>query len=277
MQMRSKTSTEQGTIKYEVKKALYRYIVLIIIVLILLSFIGAVTFWDYVSIIPYLSFLVSLYLVIAHFDRILQLVKEKFWNRKIKHHETRNIEFATRNDQKQANHSEISKIVDTVMNTSNNRTRDLVINTLKEIGCQPEVDDDDDICFKYQNEDFFINADNRTAFIIIWSNFGSLSLNDPDINILKDAINQTNMDGRVTLAYFINNEENTITVYCKHYLPFVHEIPSIQEYLRSNLDNFFWTHQYLVDKLNSLKENPTMQSSKGRIIIKGFNAKHDNE
>lgn len=211
------SSTEQGTIKYEVKKALYRYIVLIIIVLILLSFIGAVTFWDYVSIIPYLSFLVSLYLVIAHFDRILQLVKEKFWNRKIKHHETRNIEFATRNDQKQANHSEISKIVDTVMNTSNNRTRDLVINTLKEIGCQPEVDDDDDICFKYQNEDFFINADNRTAFIIIWSNFGSLSLNDPDINILKDAINQTNMDGRVTLAYFINNEENTITEFTTSY------------------------------------------------------------
>lgn len=270
------SSTEQGTIKYEVKKALYRYIVLIVIVLILLSFIGAVTFWDYVSIIPYLSFLVSLYLVIAHFDRILQLVKEKFWNRKIKHHETKNVEFATGNDPKQANHSEISKIVDTVMNTSNNRTRDLVTNTLKEIGCQPEVDDDDDICFKYQNEDFFINADNRTAFIIIWSNFGSLSLNDPDINILKDAINQTNMDGRVTLAYFINNEKNTITVYCKHYLPFVHEIPSRNEYLRSNLDNFFWTHQYLEDKFNTLKENPTMQSSRERIIIKGFNTKRDN-
>lgn len=38
------SSTEQGTIKYEVKKALYRYIALIVIVLILLSFIGAVTF-----------------------------------------------------------------------------------------------------------------------------------------------------------------------------------------------------------------------------------------
>ena len=269
------SSTEQGTIKYEVKKALYRYIALIVIVLILLSFIGAVTFWDYVSIIPYLSFLVFLYLVIAHFDRILQLVKEKFWNRKIKHHETKNIEFATGKKQKQSSHSEISEIVDTVMNTSNNRTRDLVINTLKEIGCQPEVDDDKDICFKYQNEDFFIDANNRTAFIIIWSNFGSLSLNDPDINILKDAINQTNMDGRVTLAYFINNEENTITVYCKHYLPFVHEIPSIQEYLRSNLDNFFWTHQYLEDKFNTLKENPIMQSSRERIIIKGFNTKRD--
>lgn len=99
--------------------------------------------------------MVSLYLVIAHFDRILQLVKEKLWNRKIKHHETKNIEFATGNDQKQANHSEISKIVDTVMNASNNRTRDLIIKTLKEIGCQPEVDDDDDICFKYQIRTFY--------------------------------------------------------------------------------------------------------------------------
>lgn len=83
---------------------------------------------------------------------------------------------------------------------------------------------------------FFINADNRTAFIIIWSNFGSLSLNDPDINILKDAINQTNMDGRVTLAYFINNEENTITVYCKHYLPLY------MKYLQfKNIYEVIWT------------------------------------
>ncbi len=255
------SNTEQDTIKYKVKKALYRYIkriakvLILLILIILLLLIGTVSFKTYIFII--------LYLVIAHFDSILRFIKGKF---------------ATGNDPKQSNHSEISEIVDTVMNTSNNRTRDLVTNTLKEIGCQPEVDDDDDdICFKYQNEDFFINADNRTTFIIIWSNFGSLALNDPDINILKDAINQTNMDGRVTLAYFVNNEKNTITVYCKHYLPFVHEIPSIQEYLRSNLDNFFWTHQYLEDKFNTLKENPAMQSSRKRIIIKGFNTKRDNE
>lgn len=187
------------------------------------------------------------------------------------------IGFAFEEDKEQSEYAKTNVAIDKAIDAEDNKTRNLVISTLKEIGCQPEVDDEDRICFKYQNEDFFINADNRTAFIIIWSNFGSLSLNDPDINILKDAINQTNMDGRVTLAYFINNEENTITVYCKHYLPFVHEIPSIQEYLRSNLDNFFWTHQYLKDKFNTLKENPTMQSSRERIIIKGFNAKRDNE
>ena len=39
-----------------------------------------------------------------------------------------------------------------------------------------------------------------------------------------------------------------------------------------------WFNQpYLKDKFNTLKENPTMQSSRERIIIKGFNAKRDNE
>lgn len=116
------------------------------------------------------------------------------------------IGFAFEEDKEQSEYAKTNVAIDKAIDAEDNKTRNLVISTLKEIGCQPEVDDDNDICFKYQNEDFFINADNRTAFIIIWSNFGSLSLNDPDINILKDAINQTNMDGRVTLAYFINNE-----------------------------------------------------------------------
>lgn len=44
------------------------------------------------------------------------------------------------------------------------------------------------------------------------------------------------MDGRVTLAYFINNEENTITVYCKHYLPLY------MKYLQfKNIYEVIWT------------------------------------
>ena len=64
------SSTEQDI--YEVKKCL-QYIAVIVIALILLSF-----FEDYISIILYLSFLVSLYLVIAHFecfDKIKSFIK----------------------------------------------------------------------------------------------------------------------------------------------------------------------------------------------------------
>ena len=64
----------------------------IAIALILLPLIGAVTFKTYIFIILYLVFFVSLYLVIAHFDSILRFVKGKLWNRKIKHHKTRNLQ-----------------------------------------------------------------------------------------------------------------------------------------------------------------------------------------
>ena len=41
------------------------------------------------------------------------------------------------------------------------KTRDLVIETLKKVGCQPEVDDKDNICFKYQGESLYVSADNN--------------------------------------------------------------------------------------------------------------------
>ena len=84
------------------------------------------------------------------------------------------------------------KIVDMAIDAEDNKTRNLVIKTLKEIGCQPEVNDEDDICFKYQGEDFFIDADNRVPFITLWKIFGvPLTI---DVNIMKEAINQTNLE-----------------------------------------------------------------------------------
>lgn len=167
------------------------------------------------------------------------------------------------------------KIVDMAIDAEDNKTRNLVIKTLKEIGCQPEVNDEDDICFKYQGKDFFIDADNRVPFITLWNIFGvPLTI---DVNIMKEAINQTNLEGRITLSYSINKKRNIMVIYCKSHLPFIYGIPAIQEYLQCNLDNYSWTYQYLMDKHNSLKENPTMQSSKEQIIIETFNTKRDNE
>ena len=50
------------------------------------------------------------------------------------------------------------------------KTRDLVIETLKKVGCQPEVDDKDNICFKYQGESLYVSADNNFKFITMMSN-----------------------------------------------------------------------------------------------------------
>lgn len=183
------------------------------------------------------------------------------------------IGFAVEEDKERSEYAKTNDAIDKAIDAEDNKTRNLVIRTLREIGCQPEVDDD--ICFKYQGEEFFIDADNREPFITLWNIFGvPLTI---DVNIMKEAINQTNREGCITSSYSINIKRNIMVIYCKSHLPFIYGIPAIQEYLQCNLDNFSWTYQYLMDKHNSLKENPTMQSSKERIVIKGFNTKSDNE
>ena len=37
-------------------------------------------------------------------------------------------------------------------------TKELVMGTLRKIGCQPEVNEDEQVCFKYQGDDFYIAA-----------------------------------------------------------------------------------------------------------------------
>lgn len=47
-------------------------------------------------------------------------------------------------------------------------TKELVISVLKKIGCQPEVNEEDHITFKYQGDDFYIAAEEENRFIMIW-------------------------------------------------------------------------------------------------------------
>ena len=101
------------------------------------------------------------------------------------------------------------------------KTRDLVIETLKKIGCQPEVDDKDNICFKYQGESMYVSADNNFKFVTIWDPWWIvMDLKDQDANLLKEAINMVNLsaDCLVDAISFIKgvDEERRFTV-----LPFI--------------------------------------------------------
>ena len=51
----------------------------------------------------------------------------------------------------------------------NVKTADLVVSVLKKIGCQPEVNEEGHITFKYQGDDFYIAAEDESRFIMIWN------------------------------------------------------------------------------------------------------------
>lgn len=56
-------------------------------------------------------------------------------------------------------------------------------------------------------------------------------------------------------------------------MPFIIEIPDINNYLQANLNNFFIAHECLKVEFKNLDEKEVLQNAKGRTVVKGFNLK----
>ena len=66
-------------------------------------------------------------------------------------------------------------------------TKDLVISVLKKIGCQPKVNEENHITFKYQGDDFYIAAEEENRFIMIWNPWwGSINADNEALPYLKE-------------------------------------------------------------------------------------------
>lgn len=154
------------------------------------------------------------------------------------------------------------------INEEDNQTRDLLIKTLEDIGCQYEIDDNNCIVFKYQGEEFNIDASNDNLIIWIYNiAWGSIKIDDPNVDYLKLAINKSNENCAVTSLYTIDKEQKVLNVHCRISIYFAYNIPNRDGYLRSFLDSFFHAHQQVREEFANLTKN---QEQKERIKIKGF-------
>ena len=77
-------------------------------------------------------------------------------------------------------------------------TRDLVISVLKKIGCQPDINAEGHITFKYQGDDFYIAAEEENRFIMIWNPWwGSINADNEALPYLKEIINLVNVNNAI--------------------------------------------------------------------------------
>ena len=136
-------------------------------------------------------------------------------------------------------------------------TRDLFLDTLTKIGCQYKFGEGEDnrIFFAYQGEHFFAEASNDAKFLHLWdAHWEHVDLEDIDeLSRLRKAINLSNLNKSVTTVYTIDEEAKTMDVHCKMTTVFIPGIPSIDEFLRVILDNFFNTHQMIITEMNKLR------------------------
>lgn len=80
-----------------------------------------------------------------------------------------------------------------------------------------------------------------------------MRLDDPDAELLKQAINKANEQAAVTSLYTIYKEQKVIAVHCRMVYYFYGNIESPHDYLKSILDSFFDTHQCVKDEFDKLK------------------------
>lgn len=93
--------------------------------------------------------------------------------------------------------------------------RNLIVGILKELGCQPEVDEheyviNENVIFTYQGEHFMIRAEAEGCFSVYDLCFLSLDLDDENVSVLFYAIKEVNMYSTYTVTYWI--DDNVVNV-----------------------------------------------------------------
>lgn len=131
--------------------------------------------------------------------------------------------------------------------------RKLVLDILREIGCQPEVNKKGEISFMYQGENFLIRILSEriiSIFDIWWAN---ISLNDAGITNLKKAINGTNLLGiGPTVLYTIDEEEQLLGIHSIYSTGFFKEVSDLKDYMIYLLRCFFDVQQEVRKQYSAL-------------------------
>jgi len=134
-------------------------------------------------------------------------------------------------------------------------SRELFLETLSKIGCQYELgegeDDSDKIYFAYQGENFTASASNEGWYVHLWDTYWDhVELYDIDeFARLKKAINMSNLNCATMTVYTIDEARNNVDVHCKSVIPFIPQIPELENYLRGELNDFFRAHQLVGNEM----------------------------
>ena len=176
---------------------------------------------------------------------------------------------------KEEEEREYDAFVERLMNSSNDKeevedmnvgkcldertTTGLVLTTLRSIGCNPETEEKGGLNYAYftfQGEKFTIESNDQCYFITIydtWWHSLSIYSDVDDIADLHRTINLANQHVNCTLLYTTNKEIEEIGVHSRRTILFRKEIPELDKYLISVLNDFFNAQRLVLTELDKCK------------------------
>ena len=138
-------------------------------------------------------------------------------------------------------------------------TTGLVLTTLRKIGCEPQVEPQDNfnyVYFTFQGEKYTIECSDDCFFINIYDTWWysiSIYSDVEEIANLHKVINQANLHVNCTLLYTTNNEIEEIGVHSRKNLLFIKEILELDKYLVGVLNGFFKAQKLVLTELEKCK------------------------
>lgn len=142
-------------------------------------------------------------------------------------------------------------------------TTELVLTTLRKIGCEPQVEPQDNfnyVYFTFQGEKYTIECSDDCFFINIYDTWWysiSIYSDVEEIANLHKVINQANQHVNCTLLYTTNNEIEEIGVHSRKNLLFIKEITELDKYLVGVLNGFFKAQKLVLTELEKCKVEET--------------------
>lgn len=160
-------------------------------------------------------------------------------------------------------------------------TEELVISTLKKMGCNPEKNEDGNIGFMYQGDDFYLSLQEDVPFVMIWYPWwGTINTDNHVFPYLKEIINAVNISSFITTVFMAENEgDKEIGIHSHCHTFFTESALEPEEHLKLILDSFFDTRNAIkenIDKLGSAISEEDEDTKKERVIVKGFSAYKEN-
>ena len=157
------------------------------------------------------------------------------------YHEDDNNDYGPNVEPEPRNH----EINETVMEETIS-TRQLALNTIEKIGCEPRYTEEGRIQFEYQGVIFLMEAANDCMFVnLIWPWCHSFSKFDIDeFARVRQVVNDINLQDVVSVVYTISDSDDVALHIRKHFL-LITQIPQLEEYLKMILNSFFSTARTL--------------------------------
>lgn len=146
--------------------------------------------------------------------------------------------------------SKTEKQNNTAMESKKQDSTQLMIETLKEIGCHPDLGKDGTISVAFQGEKFVMQPNG--LYVRIWDpSWSGMRVDDPYLPMLREAVNEANYSLGPTVLLGEPDDE-IIRIHSRLDIILFQEIPDIAAYVGAMLDSFFHAKENVREKFMGL-------------------------